>query len=132
MKPSTVRVRYLLTTLLACFVQTAGASNSPFSDNMFQSPMLNMPSRGSIAGEYGSTVWSASEITKGIFSLSLGIEYPNERGSLLYPINPNYSPSSGLGEWGMGISMELSIKRFRIQGELDYKTDDLLTPWGRF
>jgi len=31
----------------------------------------------------------------------------------------------------MGISLDLSIRRFRTTGHLDFKTDDFLSPWGQ-
>jgi RHS repeat-associated protein len=96
-----------------------------------QPPQLTSPAKGSLAGEYGSTSWSAADLSRGSFSIPIGINFPNERGPMIYPFKLTYSPSQGLSEWGMGISADLSIRRYRVSGHLDFKTDDLLSPWGR-
>ena len=114
---------------LLSFELHAGDPSDLF-EYLHQPASLDVPQRGSLAGEYGGTAWKAKDVTRGTFSLPLGISFPEDRGAMVYPVNPVYSPGQGLSEWGMGIRVELSIYRFRSQGFLDFKTDDLMSPWG--
>ena len=92
---------------------------------------LNTSLRGSLEGEFGAAAWSVSDLSKGSFTLPLGLSFPEERGSCIYPLHPQYTPSQGISEWGMGISFAHSIRRFRSTGALDFQTDDLVSPWGQ-
>lgn len=107
-----------------------GNAANPFSEELLQVPQLNRPERASLAGEYGATSWSASDLSRGAFTLPLGLQFPENRGRLVYPIDPHYSPSHGISVWGLGIVQSLEIKRYRSSGLLDFKTDDLISPWG--
>lgn len=121
----------LMSQLLFSFALCPSAySEGPFSDELLQAPRLTHPERASLAGEYGTTSWSAADLSRGIFSLPLGLSFPETRGSLIYPIDPQYSPTQGISVWGMGVAQSLAIKRYRNVGILDFKTDDLLSPWG--
>ncbi len=109
----------------------ANATNPhPYAEYVQQPPSLESPERGSVAGEFGETEWSAKDLSRGTFSLPLGLSFPQERGPLVYPIEPRYSPGGGLTEWGLGVANELSIYRFRESVGLDFKNDDLMSPWG--
>src|SRR5262249_23308797 len=63
--------------------------------------------------------------------LGLPVELPTLRGALLTTVLPSYSPDNPLSEWGMGWAVDLSLRRFRLRGDLDFATDDLQGPWGR-
>lgn len=113
------------------FTFTSWAEDDPFKNQAIQGPKLEGPGKGSLAGELGATEWSGSDISKGMYSIPLEFQYPNQRGNFIYPINPTYSPSGGLTEWGLGVSFDIKISRFRSIGALDFKTDDLMSPWGQ-
>ncbi len=122
--------------MLLVWILAYGGSSSwvwagdPFQDQMIQSNQLTAPVRGSLAGELGQSSWTASDLSKGSFSLPLGMNFPSDRGALIFPLSPHYSPGGGLSEWGMGISADLSIRRYRVAGEIDFNSDDFLSPWG--
>ncbi len=124
---------FALQIVVTCLKASAslGDQTDPFSNQMPESPNLAAPTRGSLAGEFGATNWDASDLTRGVYSLPLVLEFPKVRGPMIYPIQPTYSPSSGVSEWGMGISVELAIRRFREVGEIDFKEDELLSPFGK-
>jgi RHS repeat-associated protein len=119
-----------LAVFYAAFTHDTWAAAPSLDKHLVQGAELSIPSRGSIAGEYGSSTWTAGELSRGSYSLPIGLEFPSERGGLIYGINPQYSPSAGLTEWGLGVSFDLSIRRFRTSGGLDFQTDDFLSPWG--
>ncbi len=86
--------------------------------------------RGSIAGRADS-VFGASQLSRGTFSLPIPISLPSEEGAPLWDIFPQYSPDAGLSEWGMGWKQALSIRRFRYSGDVQFSDNDLLFgPWG--
>ena len=102
-----------------------------FKDQLVQAPRLAPPERGSVQGALAGVGFTATELARGAFRLPLPISTPNDRGPLQASVIPAYSPDSGLSEWGMGWGVDLSIKRNRLIGDLDYASDDLVSPWGR-
>jgi RHS repeat-associated protein len=115
-----------LTSLLAA----PGLADAQFKDRLVQAPTLAAPERGSVTGTLSGLAFSPSELSRGGFRLPLPVTLPGERGPELAPVVPAYSPDGGLSEWGMGWGAELQIRRHRILGDLDYATDDFLSPWG--
>ncbi|MEO7731145.1 MAG: FG-GAP-like repeat-containing protein, partial [Kofleriaceae bacterium] len=112
------------------------AANAPpaaaqFNDQLVQAPKLAAPERGSIQGALSGVKFTASELARGAFRLPLAISAPQDRGPLQATVVPTYSPDAGLSEWGMGWSVDLSIKRHRLVGEIDFVNDELVSPWGR-
>ena len=103
-----------------------------FVNEMVKGPELKSPEKGSLAGEYGEASWGAQDLSRGVFSMSLGLSFPEQRGSLVYPLDPKYSPSQGISEWGMGVSVLLALHRTRTVGHIDFtEADDLMSPWGQ-
>ncbi|XXF78297.1 RHS repeat-associated core domain-containing protein [Myxococcaceae bacterium GXIMD 01537] len=101
-------------------------------DARVQAPTLTAPQRGSLVGQYARTAFGPMDVSRGGFSLATPFRAPSERGDLLAGIFPVYSPDSGLSEWGMGWQTSLAFTRWRVRGALDYATDELTGPWGRF
>lgn len=110
---------------------SAPAAAQPFSDSLVQSPEIARPQRGSLAGPLGREAFGPGELGSGAYSIPLPIEVPGERGALEAHPLPSYSPENGLGEWGLGWHADLAIRRFRVAGHVDYKTDERIGPWGR-
>ncbi|RKG65420.1 hypothetical protein D7V80_23335 [Corallococcus sp. CA054B] len=103
----------------------------PFNDALVQAPQLEAPKRGSLVGQYAATELGPADVSRGGFSLASTFAAPTERGVLLAQVFPTYSPEGGIGEWGQGWGVSLSMTRTRVLGELDYATDELTGPWGR-
>jgi RHS repeat-associated protein len=102
------------------------------ADATVQAPELAAPKRGSLAGQYGGIAFATSALTRGTFTLPSPMTLPHERGALPVDILPIYSPESGISEWGLGwTANNLTITRWRASGDLDYVSDQLLSPWGR-
>ena len=99
-------------------------------DSLVQAPTLAAPERGSLAGTLAHTSFGAAEVAQGAFALVAPLGAPSSRGPLLAQVFPRYAPSQGLSEWGQGWGTDLSIRRFRPAGDLDYQTDELESPWG--
>jgi RHS repeat-associated protein len=55
---------------------------------------------------------------------------PQARGPLLAKVFPTYSPESGISEWGLGWQTDVALTRWRVRGDLDYKTDDITGVFG--
>ncbi|AKF03565.1 FG-GAP-like repeat-containing protein [Sandaracinus amylolyticus] len=118
---------------LALFgVLSSNASAQTYRDALVQTPTLAAPTRGSVAGTLASLRYAPSDLARGTFHLPSPFAAPIDRGPLLASAFPAYSPDVGLSEWGMGWSADLSIRRFRTIGTIDYSTsDELVSPWGR-
>jgi RHS repeat-associated protein len=116
-------------SLLALAAAGAGAQ-AVFHDYMVQPPQLDAPQRGSLAGQYGRIAFGPADLTRGGFSLPCALAVPTERGGPGVDLVPVYSPDSGLSEWGMGWQSVLALTRWRSAGDLDYRTDELSSPWG--
>ncbi|WP_375772823.1 FG-GAP-like repeat-containing protein [Archangium gephyra] len=101
-------------------------------DARVQAPELSAPQRGSLAGQLASTAFGPADVSRGGFQLPIPFQLPTERGPLLAQVFPTYAPDSGLSEWGVGWNVELAFTRWRASGTLDYATDELSGPWGRF
>lgn len=115
---------------LSCAASEAVAS--PFQDQLVQSPSLGQPQRGSIAGSLSRLAFGPSTLARGVHSLPLPVDVPGERGALLASVLPSYSAEGGISEWGVGWQADLSIRRHRVIGEIDFTPDDQFTsPWGR-
>lgn len=109
----------------------APALAQPFPDALVQAPGLAPPQRGSLAGPLAREAFGPGELGSGVFSLHAPIELPDERGRLEADPFPSYSPEHGIGPWGLGWRADLAIRRFRVAGHLDYRTDERIGPWGR-
>jgi RHS repeat-associated protein len=122
---------------LAVFGAIAAAMLAPtqalaqFADQLVQAPKLTAPERGSVQGAMSGERFTATELARGAFRLPLSIATPDDRGPLQASVIPAYSPDGGISEWGMGWGVELSIKRHRLLGEIDFAHDELVSPWGR-
>ena len=103
----------------------------PVQDVLVQPPNIVPPQRGSLAGTLSRVAFGASDLARGAYNLPLALDLPADRGPLLIGVVPSYSPETGIGEWGTGWQAELSIRRFRPRGEVDFITDDFTSPWGR-
>jgi RHS repeat-associated protein len=114
--------------MMAGRISTAAAQ---FKDQLVQAPRLAAPERGSVQGALSGVGFTAAELARGGFRLPLPLSVPEDRGPCQAGIVPAYSPDAGLSEWGMGWSVDLSIKRSRLVGEVDFTTDDFTSPWGR-
>jgi len=121
----------LAAAISAVLVGNISRAAAQFTDQLVQMPKLSAPERGSVQGALAGVGFAATELARGAFRLPLAISTPQERGPLQAGVIPTYSPDSGLSEWGMGWSADLSIKRHRVVGEIDYLHDDLVSPWGR-
>jgi RHS repeat-associated protein len=94
-------------------------------------PVLAPPERGSIAGSLSQYGLGPGDVQRGSFLLPGPFEAPQERGTLGASVFPSYAPEAGISEWGLGWQVPLRLQRFRFRGDIDYQTDDLLSPWGR-
>jgi RHS repeat-associated protein len=123
----------LRTAALACAVIAGSASPAAaqFKDQLVQAPRLAAPERGSVQGALSGVGFAATDLARGAFRLPLSISLPEDRGPIQASVVPVYSPDSGLSEWGMGWSIDLSIERSRLVGEFDFTTDEFTSPWGR-
>src|SRR5689334_13345781 len=97
----------------------------PAKDALVQAPALAAPERGALSGALAQLAFGAAELAQGVFSLAAPLAAPDSRGQLLASIFPHYTPGSGLSEWGQGWSVQLSIRRHRSLGDLDYQSDEL-------
>ncbi len=125
-----ILIAYVMGFFLLILQVPSSQADDPFAHQKMEQLQLRVPERGSLAGEYGGTAFSNSDLTRGTYSLPLSLHFPEERGGMTYPLQVHYSPSSGISEWGMGISIDLSIKRFNAIGFLNFKDDHLISPWG--
>ncbi|WP_437972808.1 RHS repeat-associated core domain-containing protein [Sorangium sp. So ce295] len=108
------------------------AAAGPFKDQLVQPPSIAQPERGSIAGSLSRLAFGPSALARGAYSLPLPIDAPAERGGLLASVVPSYSAEGGVGEWGVGWQTDLTIRRHRVVGEIDFTAGDSFTsPWGR-
>lgn len=108
------------------------AVDAQSKDLLVQPPSIGQPERGSIAGSLSKLAFGPGSLSRGLYALPLGIDAPGERGELLAGVIPAYSAEGGIGEWGVGWATDLSIKRHRVIGEIDFTSDDSFTsPWGR-
>jgi RHS repeat-associated protein len=121
----------LVGSVAALLLSAAAHAQAPFTDRLVQPPKLAAPERGSIKGTLSNLGFSASQLSRGTFSLPLPISTPSERGPLQADVVPSYSPDRGLSEWGMGWGADLEIKRAPLTGDVDFQADDLVSPWGR-
>ncbi len=117
--------------LTAAVAATPSQAATPFQDVLVQPPNLAPPQRGSLAGTLSRVTFGAGDLSRGAYKLPLPIDAPSERGPLLAGVVPSYSPDTGISEWGAGWQTDLSIRRFRPLGEVDFATDDYTSPWGR-
>ncbi len=102
----------------------------PTFQQQMVAPVLEPTQRGSLAGELASFARDGSDLMKGAFTLPLPIHFPEDRGRLVYPIQPSYSITQGMSEWGIGWANTLAISRFRRLGYVQYAEDSFASPWG--
>ena len=118
--------------LVAAVVMAAAPpAMAQFKDQLVQPPKLAPAERGSVAGSLSGVNFTATELARGAFRLPLALGLPDDRGPLLANVVPAYSPDGGLSEWGMGWGVDLTIRRHRLVGEINYIDDELVSPWGR-
>lgn len=104
---------------------------APFQDQLVQPPSIGQPARGSIAGSLSRLAFGPSSLSRGTYAIPLPVETPSERGAILAEVVPSYSAESGVGEWGVGWQSDLTIRRHRVIGEIDFSDDDqFVSPWG--
>jgi YD repeat-containing protein len=99
-----------------------------------QPPELAVGQRANLAGSLATTAYSASDVSRGGFTLPAPFASPTDRGPLLAPVFPSYSPDNGLSAWGMGFGANLELTRWRVSGSLQYdfsKGDEMTSPFGR-
>lgn len=128
---STATAVLMMAVMGGALAAPGGAEAQSLRDMLVQAPSLAAPQRGSLVGDLGSTTLGPGDVSRGSFQLPAPWKVPGERGPLLASVLPSYGTDGGLSEWGMGWRAEVSITRTRLLGELDYATDDLLSPWGR-
>ncbi len=109
---------------------TIQAADLPKLSQTIQSPTLEGPKRGSLAGELSSFSQSGNDLVFGSFSISPPFRFPEERGRLIFSFVPKYSPTKGITEWGIGFDSSLSIYRHPRLGDLGYTDDEFTSPWG--
>jgi RHS repeat-associated protein len=109
----------------------ASAQTATSLDAKVQAPKLSAPEKGSLVGQFASTVFGPADVSRGGFHLPSPLGLPSERGGPLAGVLPGYSAESGLTEWGLGWQTSLALTRSRVVGDLDYATDELTGPWGR-
>src|SRR5262245_26293116 len=99
-----------------------------------QPPEIGGGTRASLAGSLSGTAFGPGDVSRGGFSLPAPLSVPSERGAMLAPGFPSYSPDNGLSVWGMGFGTNLAITRWRVVGSLAYdfaQGDELVSPFGR-
>jgi hypothetical protein len=104
---------------------------TPFQDYLQQSPELKRPEAGYQTGNFGKFAPNALEFSRGFLSFPLGIAFDEQRGPLQVSVNPIYNPGHGIGPFGFGFALDLSIHRYRLQGTIGFDDSDLWqSPWG--
>ncbi|MCU0682317.1 MAG: hypothetical protein MUF34_08700 [Polyangiaceae bacterium] len=117
---------------LALLLGASAAAAAPTKDLLVQAPSIGQPTRGSIAGSLSRLAFGPAALARGAYSLPLPLSAPAERGPLLASVVPAYSAEGGMSEWGVGWQNDLTIRRHRVVGQIDYGNDDEFTsPWGR-
>jgi RHS repeat-associated protein len=117
---------------LAISVVSTGPASAANKDLLVQPPTIAQPQRGSIAGSLSRLAFGPATLARGTYSLPLPIDAPSDRGPLLASVTPAYSAESGVSEWGVGWQFDLSIRRHRVIGEIDFTDDDgFASPWGQ-
>ena len=131
--PKRTDMRRLFLCILAAvlFAWPSVSSAQVFNDHLIQPPELPPPGPGSITGSLANYELGDGGLVQGVFELPSPFVAPDERGSPPEQLFPIYSPHNGLSEWGMGWQSSLSIRRHRLLGEIDYRTDGFAGPWGR-
>ncbi|ATB30277.1 RHS repeat-associated core domain-containing protein [Melittangium boletus] len=125
-----LRILFPLVVCLATALAVPAHAAHPFADSLIQPPGLAVPQRGSLVGSLAGVAFSASDLSRGGYTLESPFAVPSDQGPLLAPIFPQYSVDQGISEWGMGWQATLALTRFRAVGSLDYATDGLTGPWG--
>ena len=91
------------------------------------------PLAGSVGGTYHSLNLMKNGLSKGAFSLPIGMQVDESHGRIMFDPFPVYSPDNGHSEWGQGWQSAIKITRINIYSDITFTDeDDLLTPWGRF
>lgn len=124
--------RWLVTALcLAAGPRAGHADETGITGDALQAPSLAAAQRGSLVGTYAGIRGDAAALGRGALTLPGPFTAPTDRGPLLIGPFPGYSSEYGISEYGIGWSTSLALTRWRGRGEIDFQTDDLLSPWGR-
>ncbi|MBF0361974.1 MAG: hypothetical protein HQK49_13240 [Oligoflexia bacterium] len=124
-------IYFLFLSTISLVVSNANAASSTpekfFEEYATQPQKITIPERATLAGDMSSFHLSGSKLSSGEFSISMPLNFPEERAPLIYNFIPIYSPSMGIAEFGMGWNLNLSIYRFRNLGEIKFdQQDDLV------
>ena len=104
-----IHKRAVAALVLVFAASSGGASASTFQDALVQAPSMGAPQRGSLAGTLSKLAFGPGDLARGTYALPLPVTLPDDRGPLLAGVIPNYSPETGITEWGMGWQPELKI-----------------------
>jgi RHS repeat-associated protein len=116
----------------AALISGLGSAYGGPQDVLVQPPSIGQPQRGNIAGSLSKLAFGPADLSRGAYSLPLAIDAPGERGALQAQPFPSYSAENGLSEWGMGWQADLSIRRYRVVGDVGFdNADGYTSPWGR-
>lgn len=114
----------------ASALYAGSALGANFADSLVQSPTIRSPQRGSVSGSLSSFALEPGDLVRGTMSVPLSIDLPDDRGAAGIGLAPAYTYDGGLSEWGMGFTLNLTIRRFAVRGEIDYTADEFTSPWG--
>ncbi|MBF0366490.1 MAG: VCBS repeat-containing protein, partial [Oligoflexia bacterium] len=107
------------------------SANDEAGDLYIQNPKLLVPEKGHLSGSDFSQNADFVNLAKGDFDIKMPINFPQDRGRLLYNLTPHYSPSQGISEWGLGVKVDLNVTRWRERGEIEFNDNDKLqSPFG--
>lgn len=125
-------------TLALAFVAGLGLTASPrparadgYQDARVQVPRLDPPDRGSVSGGLSDFAPTSAQVARGLVEVPAPFVAPTERGPLLAEVFPSYVIEGGQSEWGLGWAAHLEVRRVRAIGDLDFTSDDFVSPWGR-
>ncbi len=121
----------LLSLLLSLFLSTQILAEVAYDGSLMrQATVLSAPKAGTVSGSLSSFDTGVEDRAAGSLTYTLPLDFRTERAPLLAAISPTYSMQQGLSEWGLGWQMNLSIKRVRILGHINYRDDLFSSPWG--
>ena len=107
------------------------ANDTFYRDQKHVIPRIESPVRGTLQGTLGDFGISKSGTNSGNFVYTYPMDIPSLHGSLDISFAIAYSSANPISFFGNGWSVNLSLTRSKIMGEIDYQTDDLNGIWGR-